>query len=134
MKAFRISGRFRMGRKWQPYSKELAASDEAAAREKLLSVLGSQHGVPRKYVEIGLVAQSKDIDKAFVSIGSDLLVYDDVDRQVERLDARIKSITEAANAIGQRLGDLQRRAEAHGAAVQDLYDRLQGPGTPGERS
>jgi len=32
------------------------------------------------------------------------------------------------------LGDLQRRAEAHGAAVQDLYDRLQGPGTPGERS
>jgi len=81
-----------------------------------------------------LVAQSKDIDKAFVSIGSDLLVYDDVDRQVERLDARIKSITEAANAIGQRLGDFQRRAEAHGAAVQDLYDRLQGPGTPGERS
>src|SRR3989475_11226420 len=72
-----------------------------------------------------LVAQSKDIDKAFVSIGSDLLVHDDIDRQVERLDGRIKSITEAANAIGQRLGDLQRRAEAHGAAVQDLYDRLQ---------
>src|SRR3989449_8892065 len=56
-----------------------------------------------------LVAESKDVDKAFVSIGSDLLVYDDVDRQVERLDARIKSITEAANAIGSRLGDLQRR-------------------------
>src|SRR2546426_442297 len=148
MKAFRISGRFRMGRRWQAFSKELAASDEAAAREKLLSVLGSQHGVPRKYVAIAqaaevlvpigansfLVAQSKDVDKAFVSIGSDLLAYDDMDRQVERLDARIKSITEAANAIGQRLGDLQRRAEAHGAAVQDLYDRLQGPGAPGERS
>ena len=57
MKAFRISGRFRMGRKWQPYSKELAASDEAAAREKLLSVLGSQHGVPRKYVAIVQVAE-----------------------------------------------------------------------------
>ncbi len=81
-----------------------------------------------------LVAQSKDVDKAFVSIGSDLLVYDGMDRQVERLDARIKSITEAANAVGQRLGDLQRRAEAHGAAVQDLYDRLQGPSGPGERS
>ena len=81
-----------------------------------------------------LVAESKDIKKAFVSIGSDLLVYDETDRQVERLDARIKSITEAANAIGSRLGDLQRRAEAHGAAVQDLYDRLQGPGSPNERS
>src|SRR5256712_2600659 len=68
-----------------------------------------------------LVAQSKDVDKAFVSIGSDLLAYDDMDRQVERLDARIKSITEAANAIGQRLGDLQRRGEGPGAARPAHY-------------
>src|SRR5437870_200835 len=118
MKAFRINGRFRMGRGWQPFSKELAAADEAGAREKLLSILGSQHGVPRKYV----------------SIGSDLLVYDDIKQQIERLDGRIKSITDAANAIGQRLGELQRRAEAQGAAVQDLYDRLQAKGAPGERN
>src|SRR2546427_6486951 len=52
MKAFRIRGRFRMGRSWQPFSKELAAQDEAGAREKLFSILGSQHGVPRKYVSI----------------------------------------------------------------------------------
>jgi prefoldin alpha subunit len=81
-----------------------------------------------------LVAESKDVDNAFVSIGSDLLVYDKIETQLERLDARIKSITEAANAIGQRLGEIQRRAEAQGAAVQDLYDRLQGKGEPGERS
>ena len=81
-----------------------------------------------------LVAASKDVDKAFVSIGSDLLVYDKIETQIERLDARIKSITEAANAIGQRLGEIQRRAEAQGAAVQDLYDRLQTKGAPGERS
>ena len=61
MKAFRISGRFRMGRDWQPFSKELAAADEAAAREKLLSILGSQHGVPRKYVSIaGVEEVAKD--------------------------------------------------------------------------
>src|SRR5439155_131357 len=119
MKAFRISGRFRMGRDWQPFSKELAAADEAAAREKLLSFL---------------VAASKDVDRAFVSIGSDLLVYDDIKQQIERLDGRIKSITDAANAIGQRLVELQRRAEAQGAAVQDLYDRLQAKGAPGERN
>src|SRR2546427_11862356 len=77
-----------------------------------------------------LVAQSKDVDKAFVSIGSDLLAYDDMDRQVERLDARIKSITEAANAIGQRLGDLQRRAGAHRGPRPPPYHPPPGPRAP----
>src|SRR5947199_247682 len=108
------------------------------SREATLGPREPARRAPAVRVPIGanafLVAQSRDCDKAFVAIGSDLLVFDDMERQVERLDARIKSITEAANAIGQRLGDLQRRAEAHGAAVQDLYVRLQGPGAPGERS
>lgn len=81
-----------------------------------------------------LVAESKDVDRAFVSIGSDLIVVDDITNQIERLDARIKSITDAASAIGQRLGEMQRRAEAQGAAVQDLYDRIQAKGAPTERS
>src|SRR2546428_11676391 len=68
-----------------------------------------------------LVAESKDIKKAFVSIGSDLLVYDEMDRQVERLDARVKSITEAANAIGSRLGDLQRPGRGPRAAGREPY-------------
>ena len=57
MKAFRISGRFRMGHAWQAYSKEVAAADEATAREHLLSTLGSQHGVARKYIEITGIAE-----------------------------------------------------------------------------
>ncbi len=57
MKAYRIHGRFRMGRDWQAYSKEVAAADEAAARERLLSVMGSQHGVARKYIEIARVEE-----------------------------------------------------------------------------
>lgn len=57
MKAFRISGRFRMGHDWQDFSKEVAAADEAAAREHLLSILGSQHGVPRRSIEIRGVAE-----------------------------------------------------------------------------
>lgn len=78
-----------------------------------------------------LIAEARDTDKAFVSIGADLIVLDEVPKQIERLDARIKSITEAANAVGQRLAELQNRAEAQGAAVQDLYDRLQGGAAPG---
>ena len=57
MKAYRISGRFRMGQSWQAFAKEVAAADEAAARERLLSVLGSQHGVARKYIEVSSVAE-----------------------------------------------------------------------------
>ncbi|HLE55336.1 MAG TPA: prefoldin subunit alpha [Thermoplasmata archaeon] len=77
-----------------------------------------------------LVAEAKEADNAFVGIGSDLIVYDEIPKQLERLDARIKQISEAANAIGQRLGELQQRAEAQGAIVQGMYDQLQGqPGS-----
>jgi large subunit ribosomal protein LX len=55
MKAFRISGRFRMAREWTPFSKEVAAKDDAAAREKVFSLLGSHHGVARKYIAIAKV-------------------------------------------------------------------------------
>ena len=64
MKAYRLQGRFRMGRGWQAFSKELAAEDEGAAREKLLSVFGSQHGVPCKYIEIEKVAEVKPSELA----------------------------------------------------------------------
>ena len=79
-----------------------------------------------------VVAEVRDPERAFVGIGSDLIVHDAIPAQLERLDARIKSISEAANAIGQRIGEVQERAEAQGAFVQDLYGRLQGE--QGERS
>jgi len=79
-----------------------------------------------------VVAEVRDPERAFVGIGSDLIVHDAIPAQLERLDARIKSISEAANAIGQRIGQVQERAEAQGAFVQDLYARLQGE--QGERS
>ena len=79
-----------------------------------------------------VVAEARDPERAFVGIGSDLIVHDAIPAQLERLDARVKSISEAANAIGQRIGEVQERAEAQGAFVQDLYARLQGE--QGERS
>ena len=72
-----------------------------------------------------LVGEVKDADKAFVGIGSDLVVFDVIPTQLERLDARIKSITDAANAIGQRIGEMQRRADMQGALVEDAYAKLQ---------
>jgi prefoldin alpha subunit len=115
----------------------MSLEDHMRARETLDQYQKAGRGA-EVLVPVGansfLVAESKDVDRAFVSIGSDLVVHDEIPKQIERLDARIKSITEAANAIGQRLADLQRRAEAQGAAVQDLYDRIQTTGRRGERN
>ncbi len=81
-----------------------------------------------------LVAEVKDPEKAFVGVGSDVVLFDEIPKQIERLDARIKSISEAMAAIGQRLAELQERAESQGAAVQGLYDRLQGTAGAGGRT
>jgi len=78
-----------------------------------------------------VVAEVRDPEKAFVGIGSDLVVHDSIATQLERLETRIKSITDAVNAIGTRLQELQQRAEAQGAFVQDAYDQAQAAG--GER-
>ena len=73
-----------------------------------------------------VVAEVKDPEKALVGVGSDIVLFDDIPKQLERLDARIKSIGEAMAAIGQRLAELQERAETQSASVQGMYDRLQG--------
>ncbi len=73
-----------------------------------------------------VVAEVKDATKAFVGVGSDVVLFDDIPKQLERLDVRIKSIGEAMAAIGQRLAELQERAESQSASVQGMYDRLQG--------
>ena len=115
----------------------MSLEDHMRARETLAQYQKGGRGA-EVLVPVGansfLVAESKDVNRAFVSIGSDLVVFDEIPKQIERLDARIKSITEAANAIGQRLVDLQRRAEAQGAAIQDYYDQLQAKGGRGERT
>ncbi len=80
-----------------------------------------------------LVAEVKDAAKAFVGVGSDLVLFDDIPKQIERLDVRVKSISEAMAAIGQRLAELQERAENQSASVQSLYDRLQGTADAGGR-
>ena len=58
MKVFRVSGVFRMGRvQKQRFVKEIAADDEARAREILFSELGSKHGAPRRRITIASVEE-----------------------------------------------------------------------------
>ena len=58
MKVFRVRGTFPMGRsRKQPFEKEIAAEDEARAREILMSDLGSKHGAPRRRITIASVEE-----------------------------------------------------------------------------
>ena len=52
MNAFRVSGNFKMGEKWMPFTIEVVADDSDHATERTLSLLGSRHRVKRTNIEI----------------------------------------------------------------------------------
>jgi len=62
MKAFQVKGEFKEGRKMQDFTKEVAAEDEASAKEKILSTMGSKHKVKRWEIEISSVVELKNED------------------------------------------------------------------------
>ena len=64
MKAFKVTGSFRMGRKPNPFVKEVAAKDKKAAEEVILSDLGSKHKVKRYDITIDKVEELKPDDVA----------------------------------------------------------------------
>ena len=57
MKVFRVEGTFPMGRSIQPFRKEIAAADDAIAREIVYSDLGSKHGTVRRQIVIVSVVE-----------------------------------------------------------------------------
>ncbi len=53
MRAFEVKGQFLVSsRRWQPFSMEIASTDENAAVEKTMALIGSRHKVKRKFVKI----------------------------------------------------------------------------------
>ena len=51
-KIFRIQGKFMMGNKFQPFTKELKAINENDIREKIYSDFGSKHGINKNKIVI----------------------------------------------------------------------------------
>ncbi len=49
---FTVKGEFRMGEDWKPYTKVIAAPNEAQARERIFTIMGSKHRLKRQYVRI----------------------------------------------------------------------------------
>jgi large subunit ribosomal protein LX len=59
MKAFKVTGSFRMGRENEKFTKEVASSDKEKAMEFILSDLGSKHKVKRYDIRIDNVQELK---------------------------------------------------------------------------
>jgi prefoldin alpha subunit len=72
-------------------------------------------------------AASADPGRVLVGIGSDLVVEDSAETALKRLEARIASLEEAAEAVGARLRETQARVEAQGAHLEELYESAQAP-------
>jgi ribosomal protein L20A (L18A) len=50
-KVYRVTGSYRTVHHDQPFSKEVVAKDEKAAKEHFFSLFGSRHGVPRRLIK-----------------------------------------------------------------------------------
>ncbi len=71
-----------------------------------------------------LVAQVKDPERALVGIGSGVVVQEPIPAALERLDARVRELRKAQEAVGRQIGELERRLEAQTEFVQGAYERL----------
>lgn len=61
MKAFRAHGSYRAGKRDQPFSVDVVATDEDGAVETILSTFGSRHRVTRRFI---LIDGIEEIDPA----------------------------------------------------------------------
>jgi large subunit ribosomal protein LX len=57
MKAFRVKGEFQMGGLMSPFNREIEAMDQDDAREKMLSLLGSEHRCKRNKIKVADIVE-----------------------------------------------------------------------------
>lgn len=51
-KNFEVSGKFKSGLKWQPFTKTVAAENESRVSEIMYNIFGSKHRLKRNYIKI----------------------------------------------------------------------------------
>ena len=57
MKVFRVTGKFWMGHVHTPFTVETIGEDDAGARDRVLSTVGSKHRVDRHHITINEVTE-----------------------------------------------------------------------------
>ncbi len=68
MKAFRARGSYRAGKRDQPFSVDLVASDEDDAMERVLSTFGSRHRVTRRFILVDDITEIDPADSSAPSV------------------------------------------------------------------
>ena len=63
MKAYRIAGLYSpKGREWFKFTKDVVANDEAAAIERVYSVIGSTYGIKRRLIKISAIKNIRPVE------------------------------------------------------------------------
>ncbi len=57
MKAYRVKGTFLMGGTHSPFNREIEATNEEEAREKMMSLLGSEHRCKRNKIKVEAIVE-----------------------------------------------------------------------------
>jgi len=57
LKAYRVKGTFKMGDFKAPFNREIEAMDQKDAREKIYSLLGSEHRCKRQYIKVDAIVE-----------------------------------------------------------------------------
>lgn len=52
MKDFEVTGSFKNGLEWQPFTKVISAPNEIQATESTYNIFGSKHRLKRNYIKI----------------------------------------------------------------------------------
>lgn len=52
MKAYRVEGRFRKKKRQHSFAKEILGENEEQAKERILSIVGSNHRVKRRDIDL----------------------------------------------------------------------------------
>ncbi|MBX8631836.1 MAG: 50S ribosomal protein L18a [Thermoplasmata archaeon] len=61
MKAYMVTGKFKVSdRQWQSFNIEVASASEDGAAEKIRTLLGSRHRVPRRLITIERIAELEE--------------------------------------------------------------------------
>ena len=60
MKTFEIKGTFKIKSLPQQFTKTVSAKDKGSAENKLFSLIGSAHKVPRRFITIESIKEAKE--------------------------------------------------------------------------
>ena len=53
--SFHVEGTFRINGAWRPYMKVISAPNEEQARERVYTLMGSQHRLKRRDIQVGKI-------------------------------------------------------------------------------